>query len=383
MAIQVTGSPDPELIKQYYMRDPYREFLAREGIPIVEEYSVDCVNMPLEPWPRMGGLGAYVHLAGRGEFLSTYVSEIPPGGQLNVEQHLYDESIYVVKGRGATSIELPNGARHTFEWQEGSSIGIPLNAKHQHFNGSGSEPARFAAVTDLPVILNIFHNESFIFDNPYQFPERTGEASYFTGEGKFREVKAGQHMWETNLVPDLINFELPQWRERGAGGSMINFIFAESTLSAHISEFPPGTYKKAHRHDAGAHIFCVTGKGYSLLWLEGQDPTDTVRVDWWPGVLFAPPDGPTYHQHFNIAEGQSRYYVLGFGSRRYPVFDKRKAVVQAADMDIKKGGIQVEYHDEDHRILELYERECEKNGVASTMRDFLGGMGIHRPPRQP
>ncbi len=107
MAIQVTGSPDPELIKQYYMRDPYREFLAREGIPIVEEYSVDCVNMPLEPWPRMGGLGAYVHLAGRGEFLSTYVSEIPPGGQLNVEQHLYDESIYVVKGRGQHPSSCP------------------------------------------------------------------------------------------------------------------------------------------------------------------------------------------------------------------------------------------------------------------------------------
>ena len=132
-----------------------------------------------------------------------------------------------------------------------------------------------------------------------------------------------------------------------------------------------GTYKKAHRHDAGAHIFCVTGKGYSLLWLDGQDPIATTRVDWWPGVLFAPPDGPTNHQHFNIAPSPSRYLVFGFGGRRYPVFQNRKNAYLKADVSQKNGGIQVEYEDEDPRILEYFEKECAKNEVTPVMRGYL------------
>jgi hypothetical protein len=33
------------------------------------------------------------------------------------------------------------------------------------------------------------------------------------------------------------------------------------------------------------------------------------------------------------------------------------------DKSVKEGGMQVEYEDEDPRILELYERECAKHGV--------------------
>lgn len=365
------SAPGPELVATYFQVDPYRDFLKEEGIPVLDEYSVDCVNVPLEPWTRTGGLGAYVHLAGKGDFLSCYVCEIPAGGQLEPEQHVFEKNVYVVKGRGATSIELPDGKKHTFEWSEGAAFGIPLNAKHQHFNGSGTEPARFAAVTNMPVVMNMFHNRGFVFDNPYAFSDRFGEERYYAGEGEFKPVRAGRHQWETIFVPNLRTFELPAWHERGAGGNNINFVFAESSLHAHISEFDPGMYKKAHRHDSGAHIFLVSGRGYSLLWLEGQDPVATKRVDWWPGVLFAPPDGPTYHQHFNTSGSPARYLVYAFGGRRYPVLDKRMQTSEGADLSIKLGGRQVEYEDEDPRILELFEQECAKQGTAPRMREFL------------
>lgn len=376
--MRTVSVPDPEIVSTYFRRDPYREFLASESIPIVQEYSVDCVNMALEPWQRRGGRGAYVHLTGRGELQDCYVAEIPPGSQLKPDQHMFEEQIYVVSGRGATTVELPTGKKHTFEWGEGSAFGIPLNAKHQHFNGSGVEPARFASVTNLPIVLNMYHNVEYVFANPFQFTDRFGEERYFQGEGEFRPVRPGSHQWETNFVSNMRTFDLPAWHERGAAGNNVNFMFADSSMHGHISEFPTGTYKKAHRHDAGAHIFCVTGRGYSLLWLDGQDPVATTRVDWWPGTLFAPPDGPTYHQHFNISGVPARYLVFFFGNGRYPVFELRKRDQDRADQSIKKGGIQVEYEDEDPKILELFEQECRKNSVQPHMREHLESVGIQR-----
>src|SRR5919202_4929450 len=101
MAVSV-GIPDPEVVKTYHNRSPYREFLATEGIPIYEAYSVDCNTVALEPWERLGGLGAYVHLTGRSDFLTTYIHEIPPVRASKVEQHMFDKLMYVTSGRGAT-----------------------------------------------------------------------------------------------------------------------------------------------------------------------------------------------------------------------------------------------------------------------------------------
>ncbi len=357
----------------YYQINTYLDWVKTEGVPIIEAYAVDCLTQPLEPSPRVGGLGAYIHLVGRGDSATCYLAEIPPGGSLNSEKHLYDKLTYVLSGRGATTVEAPDGRRHSFEWGPGSTFGIPINARHQFHNGSGSEPARFASVSNLPIILNLFHNVDFVFDNAHAFQDRVGDERYFRGEGEFRAVKPGRHQWETNFVADLTSFQLPEWKERGAGGtsSNVQFTLAGSTMHAHISEFGVGTYKKAHRHDAGAHIVCVTGNGYSLLWLDGQNPVETKRVDWKPGTLYAPPDGPTFHQHFNIASVPSRYFVMSFGGARYFISNARKANYQNMDKSVAEGGNQIEYEDEDRRILDLYERECARNGVTSRMRQIV------------
>jgi quercetin dioxygenase-like cupin family protein len=364
---------DELLDNPFYQIDSYREWVNTEGVPIVEAYAVDCLNQPLEPSQRLGGLGAYIHLAGRGDAATCYLAEIPPGESLKREKHLYDKLVYVLSGRGATSVEAPDGRKHSFEWGPGSLFGIPINSWHQHHNGSGSQPTRFAAISNLPIILNLFHNVNFVFENDHAFQERVGEDRYFHGQGEFRSVKPGRHQWETNFVPDLTSFELPEWKERGAGGTSRNvqFTLAGSTMHAHISEFGVGTYKKAHRHDAGAHIFCVSGHGYSLLWKEGEDPVNTVRVDWKPGTLYAPPDGPTFHQHFNTAAVPSRYLAMSFGGARFFISNARKRNYASMDKSVKEGGNQIEYEDEDPRILELYERECGRNGVQPRMRQIV------------
>ena len=358
----------------YFLKNPYRDFLAKEGIPVYEEYSVDTLTLPLEPWKRAGGLGAYVDLAGRGDYTACFVQEIPAGGKTEVERHVFDKVYYVFKGRGATTIELGGGKKHSFEWGPGSMFGIPINAQHQLFNGSGTEPARLVGCSNMPLYLNLTHNEKFIFDNPFVFEDRLGEERYFRGEGEFREVIPGRHQWETNFVPDIVNHELPVWQERGAGGRNIMYTLADSPMHIHLSEFPVGTYKKAHFHDAGAHIFLVAGKGYSLLWKEGGDPLNSVRVDWKVGSLFAPPDGPTHHQHFNTAKTPSRYLVMmGISGARWGVLESRMRDMKSrkSDTSHEEGGRQVEYQHEDPRILELYERECAKNGIQPKMREMI------------
>ena len=166
-----------------FLTDPYLEWAARENIPIVEGFGVNLLAVETQPWARMGARGAFVHCVGRGDFLNVYVCEIPGGGHTEPQRHLFEEVIYVLDGRGSTVVESPDGHRHHFEWGTGSLIAIPLNTRYQHFNGQGQKPARFASTTNLPMMLNAFHNEPFIFENPWAFQERIGDERYFRGEG--------------------------------------------------------------------------------------------------------------------------------------------------------------------------------------------------------
>jgi hypothetical protein len=60
-----------------------------------------------------------------------------------------------------------------------------------------------------------------------------------------------------------------------------------------------------------------------------------------------------------------------FGGARYFVSTARKKGYEDMDKSVKDGGNQIEYEDEDPRILELYEQECARNGVQSRMREIV------------
>src|SRR5919199_626448 len=187
----------------------YDWFSEKEGLPVYRgNYVEDVYTLPLADWQRVGGRGAYINLANQQQ-TDGYVVEIPPGGALNPERHLFEKIVYVLSGTGLTQVWQPNEPPHTFEWSAGSLFAIPLNAYYRHFNGSGSEPARLLAATTAPRALNQYHSEAFIFENPWVFRDRfSGEdKDYFSREGH----SWGTRSWETNFVRDVNSFLLDQW----------------------------------------------------------------------------------------------------------------------------------------------------------------------------
>jgi mannose-6-phosphate isomerase-like protein (cupin superfamily) len=359
----MTEADDPK-----FLCDPYLDWAEAEGIPMVEDFGVDLNEVETRPWARMGLDGALVHLKGRGDFLCVFVLDLPPGGKSAPQRHVFEEVVYVLEGQGSTTIKSHDGQTHSFEWSQGGLFALPLNATYQHFNGSGKSRARLSSTNNLPMVLNLFHNEDFVFDNSFAFVERAGKETFFSGEGDFIPKTPGRHMWETNFIPDLRQFELVKWEKRGAGGSNMMFVLADGTMHAHSSEMPVGTYKKAHRHGADFHVSCITGTGYSLLWYE--DDAEFVRVDWDHGVVFAPPDG-MYHQHFNTSSTPARYLAIALGGLRYPMVAEKRAVFMGMDVNVRDGGAQIEYEDQDSRIHEIYLEALRENGVDSGMGCFL------------
>ena len=362
--------------KPLYGIDPYLEWTKKEGLAVTEDYGIDLFKVETATWPRYDVKAAAVHLKGRGDFANMFLFDVAPGRSTAPQRHLYEEVIYVLEGSGSSQLEFSDGRKKGFEWGPKSLFAIPLNAKHRHFNGSGRERALIVSTTDLPLVMNTFHNEDFIFQTEFDFSERAGKNEYYSGEGDLITVRPGNHMWETNFVPDLASIELKSWGDRGAGGTNIMFVLADGTMHAHISEMPVGTYKKGHRHGPGFHVMCVTGHGYSLLWFD--DGQDFRRIDWRHGVVFPPAD-QQFHQHFNTSNHPARYLATGVGGLRYPLtMTQRRSLLGvkpgekgAVSTSIKDGGDQIEYEDQDPRIHRIWLEEMKSNNVEPRMQKFL------------
>ena len=360
--------PDDMKIEHRVLIDPYLDWADAQPVPIVEGYSVDLLDVETKPWPRYGMEGAIVHLKARADFTTLFLHKLPPGATSAPVRHMYEQLVYVLEGQGSTKIDGADGRDIAFEWGPKSMFALPLNARYQMFNGSGREPVVFAVSNFLPLVMNLFINEDFIFNCEHEFPERLGPDGYFEGEGHKIPQPKGPGLWETNFVADVSGFKLDANAARGPGSTSIQFILGNGVMKAHTSAMPVGTYKKAHRHGPDFFIFNVAGSGYSLMWNDGEK--DWVRIDWRHGVVFAPPE-MMYHQHFNTGPDPARYLAMNLGNRRHPFTAERKKQAKAIGVDVKEGGRQIEYEDQDSRIHRLYLDELAKHGAPCLMSEFM------------
>ncbi|MHB1908513.1 MAG: cupin domain-containing protein [Nitrososphaerales archaeon] len=336
--------------------DFYNRWVKSQGLEIISAHYVpDLHSVELRPWARRGGSGVFINHEASASSNDCYVCEIPRGGKLERQRQLYEEMIYILDGRGSTTVSNDNGQKVSFEWQEGSLFAIPLNTWHQHFNSSGLKPAKFVAVTNAPLVMNLYEDTNFVFNTPYEFKDRFfGEYDYFEPKNTTKGF-----LLETNFVADAKSLPLINAKERGADGGHIRFNLSKSTMNAHISQFAVGTYKKGHRHGPGAHVIILGGKGYTLMWPEGEKPQ---RYDWKEGTMTVPPN-LWFHQHFNTGSEPARYLALKYEGTAI----RNAQGVPLAWVSRRKGGDQIDYADEDPMIRKMYEEELARNRIESKM----------------
>jgi hypothetical protein len=80
--------------------------------------------------------------------------------------------------------------------------------------------------------------------------------------------------------------------------------------------------------------------------------------------MFVPPM-QWWHQHFNPGAEPARYLALKPWGFKFKVEDLRDT-----GEDVKKGGAQIEYEDQDSEIHKIFVRECETRGALPRMAMF-------------
>ena len=370
-------------------RSPYDVFMEEQGIPIYREIGVKRVqDLPRKPWKRMGGSGTFIQLLGTEGLWGCYVVEVPGAAALNAEKHLYEEMYLVVEGRGSTEVWADgNGKKLTFEWQRGSLFSIPINTSHRIVNATRS-PAVLLAGTTAPNVMNIFSNPDFIFNCPYNFTDRFNPTDdYFKPNEEIEsDPVRGLAMRQTNIIPDIINTELPLDNRRSPGYRRIEPHMTGNNFYLWIGQHENGRYSKAHAHGSAAVLICLQGKGYTYTWPAnlGQTPWKdgkgelVKRQDYEPVgmVSAAPMGGNWFHAHFGTSKEPLRLSAW-FGPNA-PGRERGRPGEQHIDygaIDIKEGGTALPYCDEDPFLRQEYEETLKKEGVVSRMDPAL----YHKP----
>ena len=367
MAEAVSASqPAIEDIAASYVRSrpwPYRRWMASVGIPIHKGYFIDdLTKLELGWWEERGCNAAFLELAGSEGISETRLTEIPPGATLPPLKFALDEVVYVVQGRGFSSIWGSDGSsKKSFEWQKNSMFLVPRGHTHQLSNAQGDQPVRLLHYNCLPLVMATLADPEFYFNNARDEQDRLGESD---GEFYTPAIAAQisdatlafgvRDIWFGNFFPDMRAWDkLAAHTMRGVGASAVYVQFPGSEMAAHMSVFPARTYKKAHRHGPAFVIVIPAGDGYSIMWEEGKEK---MVFPWKEGSLFVPPNR-WFHQHFNVGETSARYLAF-----HPPVqFEGWAEQIQDRLRD------QIEFPDEDPFVRQTFEAELAKRGLTTLM----------------
>ena len=342
----------------------YDRWIESLDLPIYKGYYVDDLrNLDLGPWHQRGCDAAFVQLAGQEGVTGVYVTEVRPGATTPPFRVAVDECVYVLQGRGITTVQARDSAsKRSFEWGKHAMFLLPANHEYQINNTSGTEPVRLLHSSYLPLAMSVIQNPEFFFNNEVIDPNRleaSTEGEFYTAARAIERQWANgrvNRQWLGNFFPDMRAWDkLVPFYGRGAGGTVVSVEFPGSPITAHMSVFPPMSYKKAHRHGPGFVIVIPVGEGYSIMW--PGEKGEKVIIPWHEASCFVPPFR-WFHQHFNVSTSPDRYLAI------HP-----PRGLSGAGESVDGVANQIEYPFEDPFIRERFESELAKRGLKSVMPD--------------
>lgn len=143
-------------------REAFKRANPREGL-----HFQDLKNVPLVERPGRGTKGMHFELSGN-RTIDAHVSEIPPRGHNRMHRHVNEAIIYILSGRGHSILrESEESEPIRIDWREGDLFSPPLFWWHQHFNDDPERPARYLAITNVPLMnrLGTFRKERLRTDD--------------------------------------------------------------------------------------------------------------------------------------------------------------------------------------------------------------------------
>lgn len=360
----MAGETKEELENPGPTKFTYDHWMESLGIPIHTGYFIgDLRTCELEWWEARKCKAAFMQLMGQEGVTGAWIQEIAPGETVPPVRFALDEVVYVVEGRGLTTVwKEEDGTKKTFEWQANSMFIVPRNYHYTISNMQGDKVVRLLHYNYFPLALSAVGDPEFFFDNPFAGEDVMAKESEFYSEAKMVTDSSKWNVWNRrvfwygNFFPDMRAWDkLDENKKRGAGGHSVFIEFPNSELSCHMSVFASRTYKKAHRHGPGRVIVIPAGEGYSILWEEGKEK---IVVPWHEASVFVPPN-KWFHQHFNAGTTPARYLAfhppMQFHGYAEKVEDRAKD--------------QIEYTQEDPFVRQKFEEELAKRNTTTLMHE--------------
>lgn len=348
----------------------YERWMAGQNIPIVTTWGVPNVReVERATWDLAGCNGAFIQLHGMEGYTGMYVIDIDPGQETKPQKHLYEEVVTAWDGHGEIEIWAPGdtSAREIIAWQPHSLFCIPLNCWYVIRNTSQVR-AVLTSVTSAPMVIDLFHDDDFVFNNDHYFSSRFTPTGGATPNDERHTATSGVAALRTNVIPDVTTMSIDADDRRGKNSKITVFEMAGNSLAGHLAEWPARGRQKAHWHAPGAVLLIAKSQGYSLMWpsqaglrpYESGNEDQIVRVEWREGSTFCPPD-QWFHQHFNTGEDAALQIAVRYGSSDFPTgFERLLQTERNKDIvptrtSIKHGGTSIDYDDEDPRIFADYQ----------------------------
>lgn len=335
-------------------------------LPLQRGYAATNLSKaPVQRWEERGISAAFYDIIGAESLAGIYVGEIAPGKSTVPARQICDENIYIISGRGSATVET-GGRKVDFEWGPRSMFAVPLNCRYQLHNGSGQEPVRFVSTNTIPIVYNLFRDSNFIFQNEHNFgridPDLNPRDSIVYKPDANR-ARTAVDLHETMFVRDIYETHRTNFVERGAGRT-VYFEMANSNISAHVAENPGLHVNNPHRHGPSAFVYTLEGKGYTIMWRDGNDE---VRFDWPEGDIgVVVPPNMWWHGHF-FCSPRAMQLAIKLRSRKNPLnhlYDK-------THKRVAEGGTVLKYTDLDEglrkRMLQTFIDECRKNGYEANL----------------